>query len=132
MERLTESSLDSGFIDDDLILRQAYNRLAELEDKIENGTLVEVPCKIGDIVYQVCNACGLWDIEEWRITSTQMTDGKLTLINVESDIPFVIKVRKSFEYPLGQNLFFTRKKAEKRLEELKNERNNKVDELTQH
>lgn len=28
-----------------------YRRLAELEDKIENGTLIEVPCKVGDTVY---------------------------------------------------------------------------------
>ena len=27
------------------------NRLAELEDKIENGTLIELPCKVGDTVY---------------------------------------------------------------------------------
>lgn len=32
---------------------ETYNRLAELEDKIENGTLVELPCKEGDIVYFV-------------------------------------------------------------------------------
>ena len=25
-----------------------YKRLYELEDKIENGTLVEIPCKVGD------------------------------------------------------------------------------------
>ena len=28
-------------------------RLAELEDKIENGTLVELPCKVGDTVYAI-------------------------------------------------------------------------------
>ena len=28
------------------------NCLAELEDKIENGTLIELPCKVGDTVYQ--------------------------------------------------------------------------------
>lgn len=26
-------------------------RLAELEDKIEAGTLIELPCKVGDVVY---------------------------------------------------------------------------------
>lgn len=30
-----------------------YNRLSELEDKIENGTLIELPCKIGDMIYVV-------------------------------------------------------------------------------
>ena len=38
-----------------------YRRLAELEDKIMNGTLVETPCKVGDTVYCVeyfCNYKG--------------------------------------------------------------------------
>lgn len=30
-----------------------YKRLHELEDKIENGTLVELPCKVGSVVYEV-------------------------------------------------------------------------------
>lgn len=32
---------------------KVVNRLAELEDKIENGTLVELPCKVGDTIYEV-------------------------------------------------------------------------------
>lgn len=28
-----------------------YKRLYELEDKIENGTLIELPCKVGDTLY---------------------------------------------------------------------------------
>lgn len=34
-------------------LYDLYNRLAELEDKIENGTLMELPCKAGDTIYEV-------------------------------------------------------------------------------
>ena len=34
-----------------------YTRLQELEDKIENGTLIELPCKVGDIVYEICKDC---------------------------------------------------------------------------
>lgn len=36
---------------------ETYSRLAELEDKIENGMLVELPCncKIGDLVYGVAD-----------------------------------------------------------------------------
>ena len=37
-------------------------KLCELEDKIENGTLIELPCKVGDTVYVIterhpCYAC---------------------------------------------------------------------------
>ncbi len=28
-----------------------YKKLQELEDKIENGTLIELPCKVGDKAY---------------------------------------------------------------------------------
>lgn len=34
---------------------KAINRLTELEDKIENGTLLELPCKVGDTVYHTDN-----------------------------------------------------------------------------
>lgn len=38
-------------------IEELYSRLAELEDKIENGMLVELPCncKIGDLVYGVAD-----------------------------------------------------------------------------
>lgn len=36
---------------------EAIDRLAELEDKIENGTLIELPCKVGDTVYRVYEEC---------------------------------------------------------------------------
>ena len=32
---------------------ETYNRLAELEDKIEQGTLIELPCKVGDRFYGI-------------------------------------------------------------------------------
>ena len=35
----------------------ALVRLAELEDKINNGTLIELPCKVGDTVYYVEYFC---------------------------------------------------------------------------
>ena len=45
-ERLTKSGL---FYTEG----EAMDRLWELEDKIENGTLVELPCKAGTIVYTI-------------------------------------------------------------------------------
>lgn len=52
-----------------LLIKRALKRLADLEDKIEAGTLVELPCKVGDTVYVipsytnvklnlVCEKCG--------------------------------------------------------------------------
>lgn len=53
-----------------LLIKRALKRLCELEDKIEAGTLVELPCKVGDKVYVipsytnvklnlVCEKCGM-------------------------------------------------------------------------
>ena len=36
---------------------EAIDRLAELEDKIEHGTLIELPCKVGDTAYKVYGKC---------------------------------------------------------------------------
>ena len=44
----------------------AVKRLGELEEKIENGTLVELPCKVGDVVYEVIDGM---PIQEWKIES---------------------------------------------------------------
>lgn len=52
-----------------LLIKRALKRLADLEDKIEAGTLVELPCKVGDTVYVIpsytnvklnllCEKCG--------------------------------------------------------------------------
>ena len=32
---------------------KVFNRLAELEDKIEQGLMIELPCKVGDKVYVI-------------------------------------------------------------------------------
>ncbi len=36
-----------------LRIKEALQRLADLEDKIEAGTLIELPCKVGDTVYVI-------------------------------------------------------------------------------
>ena len=40
---------------------QIAERLALLEDKIENGMLIELPCKVGDTVYCIYH---FFDVEE--------------------------------------------------------------------
>ena len=45
---------------------EILHRLAELEDKIENGTLIELPCKVGDVMYEVIEGI---PIQEWKIES---------------------------------------------------------------
>lgn len=47
-ERLTERIRNHIVVENQT---DALERLALLEDKIKNGTLIELPCKVGDTVY---------------------------------------------------------------------------------
>ena len=85
-------------------LYDLYNRLAELEDKIENGTLIELPCKVGDKVYQFDNGGEIY----------------------ESDITCLIYDCGNFDFEemaIGKSVFLTKSEAEARLKELR-EKNN--------
>lgn len=96
-------------IKDEYSTFDCLKRLAELEDKIENGTLVELPCKVGDTVYWVT---GL-DIIAYEVKGFLYDcDGmglRLKLRDIEPSVSFC----------LGNRLFFTEAEALKKLEELK-------------
>lgn len=90
----------------------ACNKLAELEDKMEQGTLKELPCKVGDTVYIVYAFSGIleWEVDE--------------IVIMRKNILFRLthKGTKDYNFALlsekGETLFFTPEEAEKRLKEL--------------
>ena len=87
---------------------KALNRLAELEDKIENGTLVELPCKVGDnavaIIDTLCYPNAIYNVK--------LKDLAYIVEDENGDVTFQHITR----------IFGTEAEAKKRLEELKNER----------
>lgn len=102
---------------------QIAERLALLEDKIENGTLYDFPFRIGQEVYIVCD----WDIGEavkGIITEIELTtnkNGTFHRIYVEHKYifsktnPNVVKHRYIFT---KKELFLTKAEAEVQLKEL--------------
>ena len=52
-----------------IYLTDCLNRLAELETKIEQGTLIELPCKVGDTVY-------------WLVANKYIIECVVSLINI--------------------------------------------------
>lgn len=54
----------SGYSNIQAVEEEVLDRLAEFEDKIEAGTFVELPCKIGDVMYEVIEGM---PIQEWKI-----------------------------------------------------------------
>lgn len=99
-----------------------YRRLAELEDKIMNGTLVEMPCKVGDTVYCVeylCNykGCSLYE-QTFCCGCPEMIERE------RRKEKFVISKKKFRLQDLdrvGKTLFPTEEAAEARLKELQEE-----------
>lgn len=82
------------------------NRLAELEDKIEDGTLIELPCKVGDIVYQFDNGGEIYEL-------------MILHINIYKGKPYYETDAIDFDNrAIGESIFLTKAEAEARLKEL--------------
>ena len=91
---------------------KALNRLTELEDKIENGTLVESPCKVGDTIYEVFKNHKPPFIQQTKVEKIIITEKGLKL-----------KLSRNSFYEtsiasLGKTLFLTEAEALKKIKEV--------------
>lgn len=93
---------------------KAYDRLAELEDKIEQGTLIELPCKVGDTVYEVFKDYRPPFIKETTIEKIVITAKGLRLRLARNSF------YETAISSLGKTVFLTREEAEQKLKELQN------------
>ena len=86
----------------------AVKRLGELEDKIEAGTLIEIPCKVGD------NAVAIIDTLAYpnAIYNVKLKDLAYIVEDENGDVTFQHITR----------IFGTKAEAEKRLEEIRNDK----------
>lgn len=95
--------------------KDLITRLAELEDKIENGTLMEIPCKVGDDAYFVVKHKEDYVLEE----------GYVRAINIDKDGIWVgCYYNSGFSYlhkHKDKNLFYKTAEAEAKLKELQGE-----------
>lgn len=113
-KRLTERYIDKD--GNNCVRKLAWDgeilhTLAELEDKIENGTLIELPCKVGDRVWYLgldnCLIEGF--IKQYKITNSY----QVVFI-------FDFKTKKSFYMEmenLNKTWFLTKAEAETKLKE---------------
>lgn len=88
------------------------NRLAKLEDEIENGTRPKLPCKIGDKIYTIY----LDDDYEYKIAETNCFGFNIREDGIEPITGFCCYD------PYRYGKFTDKTAAEKRLAELKGER----------
>ena len=83
-----------------------YKRLAELEDKIEAGTLIEIPCKVGDSAVAIIDTLAYPN----AIYNVKLKDLAYIVEDENGDVTFQHITR----------IFGTEAEAEKRLEEIRN------------
>ena len=88
------------------------NYLAELEDKIENGTIVALPCKVGDTIYEVFKNNIHPFIQQTKVEKIIVTEKGLKL-----------KLARNSFYEtsiasLGKTLFLTEEAAKAQIKEL--------------
>ena len=81
----------------------------EILTKYENGTLVELPCKVGDTVYQFDNG---GEIYETFILSITIYQNKVYYETIGVDFD---------NTAIGESIFLTKAEAEQKLKELQNE-----------
>ena len=97
---------------------ETYNRLVKLEDKIENGTLRDFPCTVGDEVFWAC------DLDKQY---SQVMRGVVIGLSISPKNTVWVSVKYddglSFDHKIeswGKSLFRTKAEAEARLKELGN------------
>lgn len=108
-ERLTKKDQD-WFEFTEITDNEIYKRLQDLENKIENGTLIEILCKTGDKVYQFDNGGKIYESE---IKSIHYASNTLFY-----DCEYFV-FDKSV---IGEIIFLTKAEAEAKLKELKEQK----------
>lgn len=91
---------------------ETYHCLTELEDKIENGTIIELPCKVGDTVYYETFINGISQgIKPHKVIGFAL---EAITQNIDGFGCTPVPIRD-----FGKDVFLTHKEAETRLKELK-------------
>lgn len=120
MERLTESN--PSWIDDELWERACepdceeidavYRKLKEYEDLEEQGLLLRLPCKVGNIVYSIANDGKIYPVKATR--EVRIVDGVLHIICESCKYSDLV----SYD-DIGKTVFLTKSEAEAKLKELR-------------
>ena len=96
---------------------KVLRKLGEIEDKIESGLMVELPCKVGDTCYLVFRVLGDMFGFGYKIK-------KVTIDNIHyiGNNEFLTETGEYSKYMVkfGEDIFTTREEAEVRLKELQN------------
>lgn len=99
-----EDTIPAEMTNDDI--RAVLKKLATYEDLEEQGLLVRLPCKVGDMVFDIFDN----SVRENSITSIEFCKNRKYCIWAKKDEMLGI---------LNKDVFLTHEEAEKKLEEMK-------------
>lgn len=124
-KRLTKRT-DNGdvyFVPKETDIYKCLDRLAELEDMIESGKLVELPCEIGDTVWVINAWMEYGDRtkgEPYFVTRYELVEGKATGFEIYgSDCRIMQNTPR--RHGVQPYVFTSKAQAEARLKKLKGE-----------
>lgn len=99
--------------------RMILEKLADYEDLEEQGLLVRLPCKVGDTVYVPTRNF----VSELRITLVSIDTNDMAMYFSWLLNSGIYPNLDGFSgYELGKTVFLTREEAEKKLEEVQNDK----------
>lgn len=101
----------------DALLEENEKLKKELEGKTEKGTLIELPCNVGDKVYFIVHGCdGFMPTADFKIIFKQIVSvEEYTCMGFSIDENYRISIVNEgcHEEPFGVRAFLTREEAEK-------------------
>lgn len=100
-----------------------FSRLAELEDDLESGKMIRLPCKVGDTVYRVMADKRIKQPYEYKVIGFWYSiNNKCNDLHLGRYIDgvFVSSISVPFS-EFNRILFLTKEEAEKKIKELKGE-----------
>lgn len=123
-ERLTKWEVNgcasvNGCSPIDADMAKAINRLCDFEDKICDGRMVELPCKVGQTVYYLTSV----DTEK-ELNVTEIFEGTVQGIGIDEKAHWIsVKYTNGLFYyhpskDFGKTVFLTPEEANKKLKEL--------------
>lgn len=94
-------------------MKKMIRKLAAYEDLEEQGLLVRLPCKVGDIMFRI-NKGAKNPIIELTVTQINITRRSYNLEVIDRDCGELM----CFKNDIGKTIFLTREEAAKKLEEM--------------
>lgn len=104
-------------------IQKAFNKLAEYEDAEEQGLLLKLPCKIGDVIYKVpSNANYGINIVNRHEENNRVYRQEICRIEISSNGTFSLRTCEGLDgvvsVSFGETWFLTEDEAEAKLKEL--------------